>query len=305
MSYVTGIDIGGTNLRIGMVSKDGLLYNFEVESSSILNKNKNYLKNLENYIYNSIKKHGAGNPLAIVIGFPSTISKDKRIVYSSPNIEGFDNINVADPLKEAFGVPVFIDNDVNFLLFYEIVMRGIEHKGIVLGFYIGTGFGNAIYLDDHFLEGKHGAAAEMGHTPVLGKSDKCSCGNLGCIELYASGKRLEELNNMYFPKTHIKEIFVKHRNEPVIQEFIKALSIPIATQITIFDPDFIVLGGGVINMNAFPKEDLEKYIYKNTRKPYPAEGLNIIYAQNDPTTGVIGAGLFGYKKLSSMEKLDK
>jgi allose kinase len=296
-TYIIGIDIGGTNIRIGMVTEDGQLHDSVIGSSHILNHSSLSVQKLQNYIKEYINQYGKGKLLAISIGLPSTISKDKKVVYSSPNMIGFNNINLVDPLEMFLQVPVFIDNDVNHLLMYEIAKRKLENSGIVLGFYVGTGLGNSIYIHNSFLEGKHGVAAELGHIPMLGKTDVCNCGNVGCVELYASGKGLETLNKTYFPDTPIEQIFVKHKDEAVIQEFIEAISIPIATEINIFDPDYIIIGGGVIHMEAFPREVLEQKIVLHSRKPFPAEGLSILYTENNQQAGVIGAAFHAYNRI--------
>lgn len=296
-NYVIGVDIGGTNFRLGMVAEDGELHNFVIESSSILTSKGDALENLKNYIVSYIERFSIGKPLAVAIGFPSTISKDKRTVYSTPNIEGFDNVNVVELMEKALNMPVFIDTDVNFLLQCEISRRSLLKPGIVLGFFIGTGYGNSIYIDGQFLDGKNGVAAELGHIPVLGKNDPCSCGNEGCIELYVSGKRLRELQEKHYPDTAISKIFAEHKDSPIIKEFINALAIPIAIETNILDPDYVIIGGGVVQMEDFPKAELEACILKHTRKPFPAQCLNISYAMEDQKAGVLGAAHYVYQKL--------
>ena len=78
----------------------------------------------------------------------------------------------------------------------------------------------------------------------------------------------------------------------IIKQFIETLALPIATEINIFDPDYIIIGGGVPMMKDFPIEYLNKSIYKYTRKPYPAESLNIIYSKHDQKSGVLGAAYY-------------
>ena len=297
-NYIIGIDIGGTYLRVGMVTEDGQLHNLQVESTSTVYSEGNPLEKLQQYIEKYTEKYSMGTLLGIAIGFPSTISKDKKTVYSSPNLKGFDNINVVDPFEAAFNVPIFINKDVNYLLHCEISKRNVVNPGIVLGFYIGTGFGNAVYVNDYFLEGLNGVAGELGHIPVWHSKEKCGCGNTGCIECHASGKKLAEIHQTFFRDTAFSELFSVHRNEPVLKEFIDVLAIPIATEINIFDPDCIIIGGGVPAMADFPKEDFEACIYGYTRKPFPANGLNIVYAQMNQEAGVLGGAFYAYKQLN-------
>jgi Transcriptional regulator/sugar kinase len=299
--YVIGIDIGGTYFRIGALDVGKQLRNFKVESTNILNKNDEQLNNLKNYIEDYTERYGDGKLLAICIGFPSAVSKCKKVVYQSPNISGFNDINVGDLLSSDFSVPVYVDNDVNNLLIYEIIERKLEDAGTVIGIFFGTGLGNAIYMNNEIIEGKHGIAGELGHIPVFGKFDQCGCGNTGCMEMYASGKKLEELKSKYFMDTNIKDVFKYHRNDPVIQDFIGALSIPISVEMNIFDPDHIIIGGGVVNMDCFPKEELERYVFMHARKPYPADDFKISYATGSKESGVLGAAYNAYQRIGFSE----
>lgn len=299
-NFVVGVDIGGTNFRIGLVNEEGNLCNYIIESSSILNKTGNSLINLKEYLLEYIKKNLSGELKAISIGLPSTISKDKKKVYSTPNLPGFNDVNVVDYLYNEIKVPIFLNKDVNCLLKWDMIEKGISKEGITLGFYIGTGFGNSICINGEFLSGKNGVAGELGHIPVLNFNDSCGCGNKGCIELYASGKKLSKIKEENFKDTNIGELFVKHKDSEVLKEFIDYISIPIATEINIFDPDNIIIGGGVVDMEGFPKAFLEECIYKHSRKPFPAEGLKFIYSSQTQESGVLGAAFKAMEELNQI-----
>jgi allose kinase len=295
--FVLGMDIGGTHLRLGRVTRDGELDNFIIKSINGIKQSSDPIGGLKETITDYLQTC-EGKLLAISIGFPAIISRDKKIILSSPNIPAFNDLNVADPLQNEFQVPIFMDNDVNFLLLKEIVDRQLPNSGVVVGFYIGTGFGNSIYIDGKFLDGKNGVAAELGHIPVLAKDEICACGNPGCIEIYASGIRLQAIKKEHFPGCEIQDIFVHHKSSDIIQKYLNALAIPIATEINILDPDNIIIGGGVVNMDSFPKEDLETYIYLHARKPYPADNLTISYANANQTLGVVGAAYHALRKIN-------
>ncbi|MEG2080320.1 MAG: ROK family protein, partial [Oscillospiraceae bacterium] len=113
MDYTIGIDIGGTNFRIGMVSKDGQIENFEKNSSRIFGSG-DVIETLFLQISDYIKRYNAKDKIkAVAIGLPSMVSKDKKTVISTPNLKGFDNILFGDVLEEKLGFPIFIDRDVN------------------------------------------------------------------------------------------------------------------------------------------------------------------------------------------------
>ena len=258
--YILGIDIGGTNFRIGLVSQIYEITEFKIISIKELQKGNfidNLIKQIEFYI-NLYKEEIE----AIGIGFPSIVSKDKKYVYSTPNIKNLDNINITDSLEKKLNIPIYINKDVNFLILKDIKENKIKDDSIVIGLYIGTGFGNAIYINGQIIEGKHGVAGELGHIPVLGSEEVCSCGNIGCIEMYASGKALKKINDENFSETDINNIFLEHGNTKIIKKYIDTLAIPIATEINILDPDYIIIAGGVTIMKEFPIGELKKSIYE-------------------------------------------
>lgn len=294
--YILGIDIGGTNFRIGLVSQIYEITEFKIISIKELQKGNfidNLIKQIEFYI-NLYKEEIE----AIGIGFPSIVSKDKKYVYSTPNIKNLDNINITDSLEKKLNIPIYINKDVNFLILKDIKENKIKDDSIVIGLYIGTGFGNAIYINGQIIEGKHGVAGELGHIPVLGSEEVCSCGNIGCIEMYASGKALKKINDENFSETDISNIFLEHGNTKIIKKYIDTLAIPIATEINILDPDYIIIAGGVTIMKGFPIDELKKSIYEKARKPYPAEDMNIIVSNHDQKSGILGAAYYirNYKK---------
>jgi len=293
--YVIGVDIGGTHLRIGAVTPNRELCFFQKNKIKNILRDNNPIESLASFIKEYIEENlGLSEVLGIGLGFPSVISKDKKSIYSTPNLESLSNINIVDPLEKILKIPVYIENDVNYLLQYEISQRNILHDEIVLGFYIGTGFGNSIYLFNQFLSGKNGAAGELGHIPVFGIEEGCVCGNTSCIETHASGKKLVYLHQSYFADVPFEEIFTKYADDLRIKEFVQTLAIPISTEINIFDPDLIILGGGVVGMKDFPKEQLEESIIRHSRKPYPAYDLVIEYAEDTNAAGVLGAAMCIY-----------
>jgi len=210
---VLGIDIGGTNFRMGLVNETGELMNYKVEGSHVLVKAENdSLENLVKCMETYLAENLNGILKGIAIGFPSTVSKDKTMVFSTPNLNlnGFENVNIAEYIEKRMNVPVFINKDVNFLLTCDLAMLNLEKRSITLGLYIGTGFGNSIYINGEFLDGKNGVAGELGHIPTLNMNVRCGCGNVGCAEVYASGIALQQMKEKFFPDTYIGDVFAEH-----------------------------------------------------------------------------------------------
>ncbi len=297
--FALGIDIGGTNFRMGIVGGDGKIHSFTRTPSNVFSVG-NAVEILLREIKVYLKQSGyEGRIKAAAAGIPATVSKDKKSVLSSPNLKAFDGVTISEDFESALGFSFYIDRDVNFLLQNDIAKLGLSGEKTVLGFYIGTGFGNAISFGGKVYSGCNGTAGELGHVPILGSKDMCTCGNVGCIETRCSGKALEELAAKHFPDDDIKKIFTLHGDSEIIREFIKDLSIPITTEINILDPDCCVIGGGVVDMCDFPKELLLDAIRERVRKPYPEQSLNVIFTKHDQQSGVFGSGDFALNEYLS------
>lgn len=298
--YVLGIDIGGTNFRLGFADREGNVTKYKIESSHILlHSKKSSLETLVQYIHEFLIQNPVKELKGIAIGFPSTVSKDKTRLHSIPNIPltGFEGVNIPEYIESRVHVPAYINKDVNLLLLCDMKKNKPEKEAVILGIYIGTGLGNSIYINGRFLDGKNGVAGELGHIPTLDNQELCGCGNEGCAETYASGAALQRLQKKFFPDTFIGDIFTKHSRDERILHFIEGLSIPVATEINILDPDYVIIGGGIPAMRDFPKKYLEECIHFHARKPYPANSLHITYSENRQESGVIGAGFYAFQKL--------
>ncbi len=295
---IVSLDIGGTNIRVGLVDGEYNLYNYNIINTSALCDGGDFLDGLCNFIGEYISAVGEGFAvLGVSAGFPSTVNKERTVLLSTPNIAGMDNVEVVRIMGEKLRLPIFINRDVNMLFYADLNERHISSRSIALGFYIGTGFGNSIYINGEILLGKNGVAGELGHIPILGKHDLCNCGNFGCAENYLSGKGLGILCADKFPETPINKVFACHSDAPEIDAFVEGITIPIATEVNIFDPDIIIIGGGIIQMEAFPRQSFESYIKKHSRKPFPCDNLQISYSAAKQENGVIGAGIHGFSRL--------
>ncbi|SHH53441.1 allose kinase [Anaerosphaera aminiphila DSM 21120] len=292
MDKIIAIDIGGTNLRIGTVYKNLKVENFYKTSSYFLREEGSHVE-LVKLIKNYIEEQKLTDITAISIGIPSMVSKDRKFVFRAPNLKGLVNINLADYLQGELNLKVALDRDVNYLLIHDIDKYGLDEKKekTILGFYIGTGLGNPVYINGKIYRGKNGVAGELAHTPIRGLEEVCPCGNVGCVEIVASGKALENIREEHFKDTPFEEIFTRHSNTDEIKEFITLLSYPLATEITVLDPDLIVLSSGVISMKDFPRQMLIEEIKKRTKHPYPAENLEYIFTENSHENGVIGGAI--------------
>lgn len=298
IKVVAGVDIGGTNIRIGLVSMQYKLLEFEILPSDRLLLGESP----SDIITEEIKKlsgRGEYELAAISIGVPSLINSSGSGPISSPNLKFLDNCDLVAPLRKSIFCDVYLNKDSNLLMLHEITVNHIKSDETVIGVFFGTGIGNGVWVHGKLLQGKNSAACELGHIPVWKSEVPCACGNRGCIEGIASGKRLEAICAEEFPGTGIGDVFTKWWPHPVLEEFVENMSIPVAAEINIFNPDYVILGGGIIYMDRFPLEVLIREIKKRVRKPMPAENIRILFSRCKQETGVLGAAIYAVNQLNS------
>lgn len=286
---VLSLDIGGTHLRIGAIDQGGTVLKFEKLPTASVIRSGNVLSDLSAFV----RSFSAGLSVdAIAIGFPATLDRSRRVVVQAPNIPFMENLPVCDDLQKEFSVPVFAERDVTFSLLYDVEKYQLPKEGMICGIYFGTGIGNAILLDGKPLTGRHGTAGELGHIPVPGCGIPCGCGNVGCMEAFAGGKALVRLQKERYPDTPVGELFTRHRHNRPLLDVIDGMAVSVATEVNILDPDYILLGGGVLSMSDFPRSVLKEQIIKHVRKPLPCRELNLIFTEDEPEKSVLGGAVY-------------
>ncbi len=300
---IIGIDLGGTRLRMGAVGLDNQMAAPFVTKSSIVAEAEKPIEKLCEIIADYQEKNNLKNVQAISIGVPSSVMRDKETVICTTNIRNkkgepvFCHTNLAADIRKYFQIPAFVNNDVNNILLYDIAAHHLEEKKVVVGIYIGTGVGSSVVIDGKPLEGKDGAQLDLGHIPYFMGDTPCSCGKTGCCECYASGWKLQKLREEFYPDTKICDMFTLHKDEKPLKEFIRACAHVYALMATIFNPDTMIVGGGVPEMAGFPRADFERLVNENTGRDVMAYGFDYLYSQEYVGKGVIGAALFARSRL--------
>lgn len=300
---IIGIDLGGTNLRIGAVTQKNDLIAPVVMKSAVVAYAEKPVEKLCEIIANYMKENRIEIVDAISIGVPSSVENDKETVICTTNIRNqngeavFSHTNIAKEIKAYFKVPVYVNNDVNNIMMYDIEANHLEEKKIVVGIYIGTGVGASVVIDGRPLEGKNGAELDLGHMPFFGGKIPCSCGKLGCCECYASGWRLQQIRKEYYPDTQIQDMFTLHREEAPVKEFVRACAHVYAVMATIFNPDTMIIGGGIPEMADFPKEEFEKAVGEAVGRDVMQYGFDYVYSEEFVGKGVIGAAVFARRRM--------
>ncbi len=290
--YVLGIDIGGTNLRLALIDSNYKIYKPFIKKI-VEYKNENIIEDIIEII-SSYLKEVETDITAIGIGVPGIVKKGQEII-SCPNITGLEGIIFYRLLSKNFGLPVFIDKDVNMIMLADYNNLGKKYNNII-GIYIGTGFGNSMILNGQLYTGSRGFAGELGHIHLKGMDGNCNCGNEGCLELHAAGKRLQKIADKY--DIDIDKIFLDaDLEESEINEFVSNIAIGTSSVINIIDPELVVLGGGVIKMKGFPLDKLTNEIRYFLRTPEIKNELKIVLSPSGKYSGCIGAAIYCFSHL--------
>ena len=303
---IIGIDIGGTHSRIGSIAMDGTLLHSMITSSKTIadGSPETAISDLADYIRAYIDTY-VTNPVAgIAIAFPGTLDAKRKILYSASNLgkDGkcrFDGMHVADELMKILRIPVYLGKDADFILYHDVHELGIETEELVTGIYFGTGIGCSFMYKGETIYGYNGVTGEIGHLPISDNKRPCTCGKTqGCCETVASGWRLTQIRDQYFPDTPMSELFVRHAETEELKEYVNAMARVIALTSNLLNSAYTILGGGIVNMEGFPRARLEAETLSMLRSPYPHNGFRLLFSKNGQNAGVLGAAQFLFRKLN-------
>lgn len=301
-----GIDIGGTAVKIGMVTEEGkiLLSNsydvaFDSYETPIFDTVKKSIEIFirENYIdMKSIEGIG-------VSATGQVNSNTGTIIGVGGNIKNWCGTEIKKELEEIYNIKTTVVNDANCMVIGEQwVGKDRGYKNIV-GVTIGTGVGGGIIVDSKILLGSIGIAGELGHFSINSEGKKCTCGNIGCYEQYASTTALikivrdkfEELDILSFKKEDLngKVIFeeVSRGNkklQEILDEWIINIGKGLVSLVHIFNPEIIIIGGGVSKQEELFIKPLRKYVLENVMKRF-GENLRLEAAELGNNAGLVGA----------------
>ena len=263
-NYVLAADVGGTNTRMAVVNENGDIHTLLKKYTHCKEGRDEMIGFIVSFAGEAIEKSRL--PIEEIsgmgIGFPGPLNAETGIIFNPPNLNGWDSVPLRDILEKELKVPVAIENDANAAALGEWWKGAGSGTSSLFCITLGTGVGGGIILDGKVWHGASSIAGEIGHTTVIRDGIKCTCGNIGCLEIYAcSGGILKRVNdallkegdNCLQPLTNLKQVdqMVMQGNEiviNVIKETGVILGIAIANIANLLNPEMIVLFGGVTNL---------------------------------------------------------
>ncbi len=307
--YVVGIDLGGTQVRAGLVDEKGRIVRREAMPTraregqeAVLNRIATLVRDVcADVPWNSIR--------AVALAVPGPVDPYTHTVRLAPNLAGWRDVPVGDLLSEKLGRPVLVGNDANLAALGEYRFgagRGIDHLIYIT---VSTGVGGGIIVDGRLLLGHKGYAAEVGHHVVLANGPRCGCGNRGCLEALASGTAIarearvavamgEETRLREMCEGDIWRIDARMVGEAaragddvagrVMQRAGHYLGIGIVNLMHIFNPRRIILGGSVMKAGRLVTEPMWEAIRERAHTAY-LEDFDIREASLGDDVGILGA----------------
>lgn len=301
--FYIGVDLGGTKIYTAISNQLGEIIEEEVVPTEASKGAEQVIAKIINSIKKVSKNIEADHIKAIGIGSPGPIDAKKGLIVSPPNLP-IRNFNVVEAIKNEFGLPTFLDNDANAATLGEYIFGG--GKGCENMVYItaSTGVGGGAILNGKIYRGSTSNALEVGHTTVNPSGRACGCGNTGCVESMSSGIYIEKMAKDYlssgvttslnnYESVTAKEVFKEAANgdeiaNQILSETLSYLGIAVANCANIFDPDKIIIGGGVSNGGDIVFEKINEQMQARCLGPI-REHCKVEKAQLGGKAGVIGA----------------
>lgn len=314
MDYYVGIDLGGTNTKIGLLNIEG-----DILKSSIIKtlSSEGVDKTMERIwvVIQELAKEAdvnIENIKGIGMGIPGPV-EEQSIVAFFANFPWGTNVNIKEKLEKITGIETKLDNDANIIALGEAKYGAAKGSKSSVTVALGTGIGGGIYVNGMLISGFKGAGGEIGHMKIVKDGRLCGCGQKGCFEAYASATGLirEAVSRLTVNKQNLlytmiegniagleaKDIFDAAKEGDIfsldlVDYEAEYLAMGIANILNIVNPETIVLGGGVALAGDILLEPLRKKLEKYAL-PVTLEELKIVQGVLGNEAGIKGAvGLF-------------
>lgn len=308
-----GIDLGGTNISTGIVDENG---NILIKASTPTIKGRDAEDILDDMAELSKKLMNELNVTekdieAIGVGLPGMIDKKKGLSIYANNLK-FNNTNIVEEMQKRIDLPCYIENDANCAAIGENVCGVAYGNENLIYITIGTGLGAGIIINGKVFDGSFGGGGEAGHMVIVAEGEECTCGRKGCWEAYASASALRREGRIAaakYPNSkiydlvdgNIKLIDAKTVFDAadlgdevaidIIDMYIKYLAVGLVNLVNIFQPEAIIIGGGVCAQGDKLIDPLKEILSKRVYGGQLKTKLCIATLGND--AGIVGAAMLG------------
>ncbi len=313
--YYLGVDLGGTNIAVGLVTEDGKIIASDSTPTLAEREYPAIVADMAEVCKKVVADAGVdmSEVASIGIGSPGSIDSENGVVLYANNLK-FNQAPIAAELKKHIDLPVNIENDANAAAYGEYIANGNGADDFVF-ITLGTGVGGGIIIDKKLYKGFNGIGGELGHITLVHNGKMCSCGNPGCWEAYASvtalisqtKEAIEKNPDSLMAKIAEENGEVSGRTafnaakagdaagQAVVDQYRDYVASGLVSIINIFQPERIVIGGGISREGEYLlapiREYCDKYGYNKILKK---ADIQVATLYND--AGIIGAALAARKE---------
>ncbi len=326
--YIVGVDLGGTNIVAGAMPVDGSREIAMSTTQTLAEGGAGAVVDriaamIDKVIAQTMAETGASRSafLGVGIGSPGPLNREKGIVIITPNL-GWKNFPLRDEISSRVKLEATLDNDANCATLGEFWCGAAKGGRNVIGMTLGTGIGGGLILDGKLFHGASDVAGEIGHTTIDSTGRRCKCGNYGCLEAYASGPAIAERAREALRGDEGESILVgmvegdarkitaatvyeaAKRGDitarEVVRETARFLGAGVANLLNIFNPDTVVLAGGVTQAGDALFQPLRAEVKRRAFKP-AVQACRIVPGALPLSAGVVGAiAAFKQQKLGEL-----
>jgi glucokinase len=313
--FVLGVDLGGTKISVGAMAADGKNQHAIQSQPTLAVEGADavvarIVSMIERTIAQTMQETGAARAdfLGVGIGSPGPLDREQGLVITTPNL-GWHNFPLRDRVANDVGLRATLDNDANCATLGEWWIGAARGARNVVGLTIGTGIGGGLILDGKLYHGSSDVAGEVGHTSIDSTGRRCKCGNYGCLEAYASGPAIADrarealsggdeslLTAMVggqlddLTAHHVYDASMK--GDPVAREVVREtarfIGTGVANLLNIFNPDVVVLAGGVAQAGEELFGPVRAEVRRRAFKP-AVDACRILPGSLGGAAGVVGA----------------
>jgi len=299
-------DIGGTKLAAGVVTPDGVPHGVLIRPTRREEGWRAVVERLFAMGRDAVAAAGLGDVAAVGIACGGPLDAATGTLVAPPHLPGWDRVPIARLAQDAFGVPAALENDATAAALAEFRLGAGVGADTMLYLTISTGIGGGAVVDGRLHLGAAGNAAEFGHVTVCRGGRRCSCGRSGCIEAYASGTSIAARARELVadrPESALAALDVITAADvtsaagagdafatALWDETVDLLGAAVTDLVNVFEPDVVVLGGGVTRAGDMLLEPVRKIVSTEAMPP-AAAAARIVLAGLGEHVGVVGAGV--------------
>lgn len=311
---VIAIDIGGTKYIVGVIDAKGQIlsriYRYTLSAEGLKRMTARLMSAIDDAVKQSkVKSAELGG---IGVAYAGLVDIGKGLVTEAPNLPQWNNVHLRDMLSDKYGIPAFVLNDANAAALGEHRLGAGKGLSNMIFVTVSTGIGGGIIVNNELYNGTDGCAGEIGHMVLEVDGPRCNCGRRGCWEALASGSAIARMARERLDKGEesmlvemasgdtggvTAELVSKGAQKgdslclDVINQAARYLGIGLANLVNIFNPQMIVIGGGVSSVGERILKPARRYMKQYAFK-LPAGKVRVVRAGLGADSGLLGAAVY-------------